>query len=98
MSNLRELALRHFGEFVPNAGIRGPIGHDDPHAALTSFVRNLQSGHNDVSAWTESEWGEVLTDVVGVEDEYLADALESVASWGVVDDAAYEPEEGFGEK
>jgi hypothetical protein len=78
-------------DFVPN-------GAGDPHAAMSGFLLNLQLGHNDVSRWTESEWREVLGEVIGIEDEYMADALESVASWGVVDDTAWEPEEGFGEK
>lgn len=97
MTTLRELVRRHLRstDYVPNAGEVPVLEITDQGAMLSKLVQDIQGGANDIGHWTESEWEEVLSEECGVEEDYMSDALEQVASWGVVDDDYYyPPEEG----
>lgn len=94
-TTLRDLARRHFNPngYTPNAGETVVREIVDSSASVTKFVRDLQAGANDLGRWTESEWKDVLTAEFGIDEEYMSDAMEQVASWGVVDDDYYYAEE-----
>jgi hypothetical protein len=98
MTTLRELARRHFrkGGYTPNASDTPERVIVDQPAVIAQLVQNIQAGANDIGRWTEDEWRDVLSEECGVEDDYMSDALEQVASWGVVDDSYYFPEEEGG--
>lgn len=68
--------------YTPNLQRPGDAG-----ALLTGFLLGLQQRGGDVARWTEADWAEFLKDELNVPEEYLPDYLETVASWGIVDDA-----------
>lgn len=51
---------------------------------FTDFIHFVQSNHNDIGSWTEDDWVTAAL-ACGVREERLCDAMEEVASWGVVD-------------
>ena len=61
----------------------------DKEARVNEFLLNLQSSGADLGKWTENEWILALRKL-GLNDEEIADSLENVAGWGVVDNFSWE--------
>ena len=71
--------------FAPNPA-------EPPSVVLSSFVLTLQDHGGDLGAWPEGNWVEVLEKKFGYHEDYIADGLESIAAWGVVDNYEYTPQ------
>ncbi len=65
-------------------------------AAWDSFLNWYQARGGDMARYSEDEWRDMLATEFDVPEEYQPDYLESLAGWGVVDDALWYPEEGEG--
>jgi hypothetical protein len=61
----------------------------DPAVMLNQFLYEIQKSGNDLSSWDEEDWREALLRF-GFAEEDLPDALENLASWGVVDNFVWE--------
>ena len=64
-----------------------PVG--DVRVRVEEFIAEVQAGGADLGRWTEDEWIRALRKL-GLNDEQIADELENVASWGVVDNRTWE--------
>ena len=61
----------------------------DPSATLTALLVEMQEAGADVSRWSEDDWRKVLSERFGLDDDDMADYLEKLASFGVVDNNWY---------
>jgi uncharacterized tellurite resistance protein B-like protein len=93
-NDLMGLADQYFSrQMTPNASDLAQAP-DEPTAALSGFLMQVGHSGGDLDSWSEEQWEQVLSEKFGIGEDYMADALEQVASWGVVDNDWYEPEEG----
>lgn len=56
-----------------------------PMVPVRQFLLAYQGGDNDISHFSEEEWFDALRDDFGIDGDFVGDALEEVAGWGVVD-------------
>ena len=61
----------------------------DVDTRVNEFIAEVQAKGLDLGKWTEDEWILALRKL-GLDDEEIADALENVAGWGVVDNFSWE--------
>ena len=73
----------HGSEVTPN---RAPADDIIDHGALLAdFMVNYQLAGGDVSQFGEEDWIMVLRSKFRLNDDEIADAMEQLAAWGVVD-------------
>lgn len=61
----------------------------DVNSRVNEFIAEVQANGADLGKWIEEEWILALRKL-GLNDEEIADALENVAGWGVVDNSSWE--------
>ncbi|MSO37446.1 MAG: hypothetical protein EXQ69_04255 [Acidimicrobiia bacterium] len=85
MGKLTRLSNQFFfgGDYVPNP--EPVIEIIDSGALLNEFIVEFQQSGGDIDQFSESEWTELLQKRFGVDEEDVADFLEKLASFGVVD-------------
>jgi hypothetical protein len=83
-SKVAEQFLRAHGQ--PDGRVSNPAD-EDTLALVGEFVRTFQAAGADIDDWDEDRWRAVLTEKFGVDEADLPDYLETLASWGVVDNA-----------
>jgi len=76
-------------DYRPNPGEPAVVEVVDKSAALTSLLVEMQEAGADVSRWSEDDWRRILHERFGVEDDEMADYLEKLSSWGIVDNNWY---------
>lgn len=81
-SDLNKLA----GEFMHKDKLQA--NPDDSGVRVNEFVAELQAQGADVGRWSEEQWFEALRKL-GVPEDDLADEMENLASWGVVDNGVW---------
>lgn len=85
MSELQKIANQFvFGsEMRPNPEVAQEI--IDNGAFLNDFILTYQLAGGDIAQFPEEDWREVLSKTFNVTEDELADAMEQLAAWGVVD-------------
>lgn len=60
----------------------------DSGALLSDFLAHYQEAGGDVGTFDEQQWSKLLVERFGVDPDELPDFLETLASWGVVDNVS----------
>jgi len=76
-------------DYVPNAPdsrqkVTRLVISESALVSLTAM--EIQQSGGDLSAFSEEEWRDVLADQLGVDEFTMADRLEEIAAWGVVEE------------
>lgn len=85
MSELNKIVNQflHGSEVVPNRALAEEI--IDHGALLADFMVNYQLAGGDVAQFGEEDWILVLRSKFKMNEDQIADAMEQLAAWGVVD-------------
>ena len=85
MSELQKIVNQfvHGSEMRPNPEEVAEI--IDTGAFLNDFILTYQLAGGDIAQFPEEDWREVLSRTFQVGEDELADAMEQLAAWGVVD-------------
>lgn len=78
MASLLQLAEKFNARPLRNP----PVG--DAKTRVNEFIAEVQAKGGEMGRWTEDEWILALRKL-GLNDNQIADSLENISGWGVVD-------------